>query len=111
MGLQVRNGHYCYTKSKRVNGKVKSEYRGSGILAIYAYQWDQQERQEAEEAKRQQRARWQGECEAADALDQAVNVACDSATAAFRTVMGTAGYHQHARGEWRKRRQDRQEEK
>ncbi len=81
MGLQVRNGHYCYTKSKRVNSKVKSEYRGSGILTIYAYQWDQQERQEAEEAKRQQRARWQGECEAADALDQAVNVACDSATA------------------------------
>lgn len=110
MGLQCRNGRLYYTTSRRVNGKVKREYVASGALALYAYERDQVLRREAQEARQQQEAQWRQEREAADALDEAVNAVCDGATGAFRTVMDAAGYHQHARGQWRKKRPEKQED-
>jgi len=110
MGLQRRNGKLYYTTSRRVNGKVKREYVASGDVALLAYEIDQLTMREAQEAKQQQEAQWRQEREAADALDEAVDAVCDGAEVAFRTVMGAAGYHQHARGQWRKKRQEKQED-
>jgi hypothetical protein len=39
-----------------------------------------------------------------EAIDRAVKLACDVAAAVMRGTLNEAGYHQHARGQWRKRR-------
>lgn len=110
MGLQLRNGNYYYSRSKRVSGRVKTMYVGCGEDAIAAFLKDQQEQFSARLAKQQEQAHWQKEREAVNTLGEAVDAVCDETAAAFRTVMESAGYHQHARGQWRKKRQEQQEE-
>lgn len=90
-----------------MNGKVKSEYVASGIFAQVLAFDDQVARLAAQEAKRQQQIQWQQERDAAEALDWAVAAVCEEATIAFCSVMEAAGYHQHARGDWRKKRQQK----
>lgn len=108
MGLEIRNGHYYYTRSQRVNGRVKRRYVGSGLVARVAAQDAEIKRLVALEVRRRQHAQWQQERNAADALDHAVDAVCEDAAAAFHAVMATAGYHQHARGDWRKKRREKQ---
>lgn len=110
MGLQFRNGNYYYSQSKRVNGRVKTVYVGCGEDAVAAFLKDQQEQLAARLFRQQEQTQWQEEREAADTLDQAVDAVCDEAAVAFHTVMEAAGYHQHARGQWRKKRQEKQED-
>ena len=104
MGMQYRNGHCYYTRSRRINGKVKREYVASGVLAEASAAFEEADRLEAQQARHEAQAQWQQERQAADALDAAVNIVCESATALFRAAMETAGFHQHTRGEWRKTR-------
>lgn len=104
MGMQYRNGHCYYTRSRRISGKVKREYVASGVLAQSAAAFDEDERLEARQARHEAQAQWQQERQAADALDAAVNVVCENAKALFLAAMETAGFHQHMRGEWRKTR-------
>lgn len=101
--MQYRNGHCYYTRSRRVNGKVQREYVSSGSMALVDAGFDEAERIEAWEAKRQEQERWQEEQEDAKALDVAVGLICNSAAAMFRAAMEEAGFHQHSRGEWRKK--------
>ena len=110
MGMQYRNGHCYYTRSYRVNGQVRREYISSGSMALLDALFDEVERIEAREVKRQKQERWQEEQEAVEALDAAVELVCDNAIAMFRTTMEAAGFHQHSRGQWRKKRQETKDE-
>jgi len=110
MGLEYRNGNCYYTRSHRVNGRVHREHISSGSMALLDAGFDEVERMEAREVKRQEQERWQEERKAAEALDATVNLVCDSAAAMFRASMEAAGFHQHSRGEWRKKRQEAKDE-
>lgn len=95
-------GRY-YTRSKKVNGRVRREYIGTGRLAQLAAQMDAMERErrllQAMELRHEK-------AELADieadlkALAEAIDLVAHAALAA-------AGYRQHKRGEWRKRREQK----
>src|SRR5262249_23019262 len=89
-----------YTRSRKVNGRVVREYVGSGRVGELVAQLDAIERQEREEARESRKAE-RAELEALDAplddLDALVNLLA-------RAALLAAGFHQHKRGEWRRRR-------
>ncbi len=95
-------GRY-YTRSKRVNGRVEREYWGrgkTGDLAARLHELERQPRLVEQEAKRARKAEL-------DALDAPLNELSELADLLGRAALVVAGYHQHRRGEWRKRRGDR----
>ena len=94
-----RGGRY-YTRSRRVNGKVVRECLGCGELAENAAEFDADMRADQEH----RRHAWQVEGEGFEELDQQVGQLCQACTQAMRRALEEAGYHQHHRGEWRKRR-------
>ena len=94
-----RGGRY-YTRSRRENGRVVREYFGGGLLGELAAEMDAEKRTERE----RQRQAWQSEREQFEALDEQVKEFDNACTAPMRDVLEQAGYHQHKRGEWRKRR-------
>ncbi len=99
-------GRY-YTRSRKVNGRVVREYVGTGRVAALAARMDTLDREKREAdrtALKAERARL-------DALDAALNDLNDLAEVLAHAALLAAGYHQHKRGEWRKRReQDRSTE-
>src|SRR5262245_54697650 len=97
-------GRY-YTRSKKVNGRVICEYIGAGRVAELVAQMDaieRQQRQAERDAERAERAEL-------EALDAPLNELNDLADLLARTALIAAGYRQHQRGEWRKRRAQRNE--
>ena len=94
-----RGGRY-YTRSRKVNGRVVREYVGAGALAESAAAMDAEERaqRKARAAARQQ------EQTRLDAIDAMVTELCDLTDALTHGVLLLAGYHQHHRGEWRRKR-------
>ncbi len=82
-------------------GRVCKEYFGTGPVADIVAQWDEQQRHEREEeaeALREERQRL-------EALEEPVTELCDAAESLARAALVAAGYRQHNRGEWRKRRE------
>jgi hypothetical protein len=101
MGWETRrgSGHY-YTRSRKVNGRIIREYVGSGLVAELAARQDAEARaQRLAERERLQHeaARWASASTPLKELGQLL----DGLTAA---TLIAAGYHQHHRGAWRKRR-------
>jgi hypothetical protein len=101
MGWETRRGrgHY-YTRSRKVNGRVTREYVGTGLVAELAAQYDAEERAQrlAERERLQIEAtRWSSATASLLQLSQLL----DGLTAA---ALIAAGYHQHHRGAWRRRR-------
>jgi hypothetical protein len=92
-------GRY-YTRSKKVNGRVKREYIGTGRVAVLVAQMDALER-EKKEAERAEVRALRAEL---DALDAPLNDLNDLAELVARAALTAAGFRQHKRGEWRKRR-------
>jgi hypothetical protein len=92
-------GRY-YTRSRKVNGRVVREYVGSGPVAALAAQMDALER----ERKEAEAAAWRAEKARLDALDADVAALIDLTDLLARAALRAAGFHQHKRGEWRKRR-------
>jgi hypothetical protein len=92
-------GRY-YTRSRRRGGRVIREYFGTGEVAELAAQMDGLRRRERIEAIEARRRR---DCEA-DALDACVAAACHAIDLMARAALVAAGFHQHHRGEWRRRR-------
>ena len=94
-----KGGRY-YTRSRRVNGRVVREYVGGGVAGALVAQMDAIER-ERRETERQCARIEREEVEALDAplaeLDELVDLLA-------RAALAAAGYVQHHRGEWRKRR-------
>jgi hypothetical protein len=98
-----RGGLY-YTRSRKEGGKVVREYVGGGILGELAAQMDaerRRRRQEEEAAARRE------ERERLDALTVPIEELCEAAEIITRAALVASGYHQHNRGEWRKRREQR----
>ena len=96
-----RGGTY-YTRSRREGGRVVREYLGSGEAGELFADIHDSEREEA----RITRAIEQAERDELSALDAELAVLDVLADAALRQALEAAGYHQHKRGEWRKKRND-----
>jgi hypothetical protein len=96
MSWETRGRHRYYYRSRRVGGRVVREYLGTGDRAAEAAAADA-ERRRHEEADRA----------AVAALDAAADELDALADLIARAALLAAGYHQHARGPWRKRRAPR----
>lgn len=94
-----RGGLY-YTRSKKVNGEVVREYVGGGVLGELAARMDSLERRQREE----EAAAWKEEREQMEALDGLTEELYEAAEVLAKAALVASGYHQHKRGEWRKRR-------
>jgi hypothetical protein len=92
-------GRY-YTRSKKVNGRVVREYVGTGELAKLAAQIDAINRADRK-AEREARC---AEKAVLDALDAPLNKLNDLADLLARAALLAAGFRQHKRGEWRRKR-------
>src|SRR3954469_14032080 len=104
MALIHRRGCTFFIRSVRRDGRVTSEYVGSGPLAEYAFatSLDLRERREADrEARRAANADLMSRIDAAQAPMRAY---CALADALVRAAMEGAGYHRPKRGVWRKHR-------
>ena len=97
-----RGGLY-YTRSRKEGGRVVREYVGGGVLGEIAARMDAERRrrwQVEEESRRAERERL-------DTLTAPVEELCEAAEVIARAALIASGYHQHNRGEWRKRRERR----
>ncbi len=93
-------GRY-YTRSRKVGGRVVREYVGGGLAGLLAAQED--ERRRAERAAQQ--AALQAERARLAPAERALDELCDATETLMQTALLLAGYRQHHRGEWRKRRE------
>jgi hypothetical protein len=95
-------GRY-FTRSKKVKGRVVREYVGTGRIGELAAQMDtiKREQQEAE------RAAFQALSSELDAMYSSVKELNKLADLLARAALVAAGFQQHKRGEWRKRRDQR----
>jgi len=101
MAWETRNGSSSYYyKARKVNGRVVKEYFGAGKLAQAVAGLDRLDREEAAEQAEEQRQ----ERERLDALDGAVEEFCRDVDTVMHDALTQAGYHRHARGQWRKTR-------
>ncbi len=93
-----------YYRKKRIGARVVSEYIGRGFMANLEAGLDQTERDARECDRRELQAQ-----RAKDAqLEAEISAADELISAAMREVLEASGYHQHARGQWRKRRQTKE---
>jgi hypothetical protein len=96
---RARGGRY-YTRSKKVGGRVVRQYVGTGPVAEAWAALDAQaraDRQASAGARRTERARL-------EAADGSLAELCATAGALARAALLLAGYRQHHRGEWRRKR-------
>ena len=94
-----RGGHYYY-RARKGGGRVVKDYVGAGPVAELMAAHDAQERAERLAATRLRR-------EVRDRLteiEQTVQAPHDAIESLLRSHLVLTGYHQHARGEWRRRR-------
>ncbi len=94
-----RGGLY-YVRKRRVGSRVICEYVGTGPVAAHVAELDAEDRAEREHQRRALHAdieRW-------ETLDAAIAELCGGTDALARATLLVAGYRQHHRGEWRKRR-------
>jgi len=83
-----------------MNGCVVREYVGSGKIGELVAQFDTIEREKREAEQAATRA----EREKIGALDAPLNELDELADLLARAALAAAGYAQHNRGEWRKKR-------
>jgi hypothetical protein len=101
MALVYQDGKPYLYRSVRRGGKVTSEYRLCGPLAVAVAALEARERQAEAAARRAERA----ERDRLDDLERVLDRRIAGAQALARDVLERAGYHQHRRGEWRRRRE------
>jgi hypothetical protein len=89
-----------------VGGRVIREYVGTGPLAELAAELDAEERWQRGE----QRQAWRDERERMETLEAPIEELCEASEILAQSALVAAGYRQHNRGEWRKRREKRTEE-
>jgi hypothetical protein len=91
-------GRY-YSRSKKVNGRVVREYVGTGRVAELVAEMDALER---EKRRLDALALRQEKAELA-ALDADIEALSETVNLVARAALLAAGFHQHKRGEWRKK--------
>lgn len=89
-----------YYRVRKVNGRVVREYFGAGKVAELAAQMDALER----ERRRLEALELRQAKEERLALDAELKVMTERIDLAARAALLAAGFHQHKRGEWRRRR-------
>ncbi len=99
-----KNRRY-YTRSRRINGRVVREYVGGGLVGKLASQLDAIEHDKRETERGVARARQ----EANATLDAPLIELDELVDLLVAAALVVAGYHQHNRGQWRKRRDKRSE--
>ena len=93
-----RGGHY-YTRTRQVNGRQIREYFGCGLLAKQVAEDDERERIQREAERRRRRKEKAQDQELFQEVDE-----LDAITQKLmKKALEAAGFHQHQRGEWRKR--------
>src|SRR6266508_5922658 len=100
MGWEVRGGRRYYTRSRKVNGRVVREYIGAGPVAELAAAADalrRADRRADAEARRAAQARWQAALTPSLELSRTIDLLT-------RATLLAAGYRQHARSSWRRKR-------
>src|SRR5687768_16858417 len=95
-------GNYYY-RSERVNGRPRQVYVGSGVVARLAAQLDDAER----ERRKLEKATADLDRAAVEARDEDVELIERLADALGRAALYAAGFRQHHRGAWRRRREPR----
>ncbi|RZA20266.1 MAG: hypothetical protein EOP10_18425 [Proteobacteria bacterium] len=90
---------YAY-ETYRENGRVCRRFCGSGTLAALLVRMNEIDRERSEEARYNERAKIERVKQGGDALQ----AYCKASNALFRAAAQAGGYHQHKRGEWRKKR-------
>lgn len=95
-------GRY-YTRSKKVNGRVVRQYVRAGRLGQLAAELDADKR---EERRLDALAQRQGKAELA-ALEADIEALIRATDLMARAALVATGFHQHKRGEWRKKRGER----
>lgn len=101
MGWETRRGRRYYYRARKVGGRVIKLYVGAGPQAELAALRDglaQEDRRITSAARREARV-------ALAAVDNPLEAFAGSVETLTRSSLLLAGYHQHHRGEWR-RRQD-----
>jgi hypothetical protein len=109
MGWKTRRGHLYYYRSVREGRKVRSVHVGGGELGRLAAEWDAIERRERENQRVERRLELEGACED-DALERELDAMVADVRRQAAAVLEAAGYHQHARSQWRKKRGRRDQE-
>lgn len=96
-----RNGSYYFRKI-RTDGGVRSVYVGGGVIGNLAMSLDELRRGQVNE----QRQRERGEREHLHALDRQAAESERDVRRHVAVALTAAGYHQHHRGEWRRKRRE-----
>ena len=100
MGWEMRRSRLYYYRSQKVGGRVVKEYAGAGLIGELAAELDAEQR-----AERQARAdRDRAERERLEAAEAPLVELCGLADTLAKAALLAAGYRQHHRGEWRRRR-------
>jgi len=99
------NGRY-YTRSRRENGRVVRDYIGGGKIGELSAQFEALKREEREA----ERAIARTEREEIDELDSPLAELDELADLVMKAALLAAGYRQHNRGNWRKRRGNHNED-
>jgi hypothetical protein len=102
-------GRRYYYQRKRVNGRIEYTYIGAGQLAPLVAEIDQLDRE------RRQQERWEAQAARNEFAEQAatpeaLSLLLEQAHSAAAAALEAAGYHQHKRGEWRKKRANKDTE-
>src|SRR5262249_32281212 len=90
-----------YYRVRKVNGRVVREYVGTGRVAELVAQLDALER----EKRRLRTLDLRHEKNELTALDADLKALAETTDHVARAALLAAGFHQHKRGEWRKRRE------
>src|SRR5262245_5969827 len=100
MSWQARSSGTYYYRSIRTGSKVRCLYFGSGLTGECAAALDELRRLARVEERERRRAHEELE----RAADAALERLCEAARLLAHAALLAAGYHQHARGTWRKKR-------
>lgn len=100
MAIVYRNGRPYLYRSKRRNGRVTSEYVGSGETAFLIGSMGRIEAVEREAERDRQR----DEARQHDDIERILDDLAAAGRRLAHEALTAAGYHQHKRGEWRRRR-------
>jgi hypothetical protein len=91
----------CYDRVRKVNGRVRREYVGTGRAAELPARLDAQ----AREGRRRDADARRRQKDALSALDADLRALAEAIDVVARAALLAAGYRQHKRGEWRRRRE------